>query len=156
MLRSKHTIFGAMLLAALVATLAAGCTGSANAGVPSAAPAQQARKVTVDGGSYNEVDAAGLAAMLKSKDFVLVDVHVPYAGEIESTDLFLPYDQIQANVSKLPADKGAKIVLYCVSGSMSTVASRTLVGLGYTNVWNLSGGMMGWKQAGYSLLSKSQ
>ena len=28
--------------------------------------------------------------------------------------------------------------------------------LGYTDVWNQDGGMIGWKQAGYPLLDKSQ
>jgi rhodanese-related sulfurtransferase len=30
------------------------------------------------------------------------------------------------------------------------------VKLGYTDVWNLDGGMIGWKAAGQSLLSKPQ
>ena len=29
-----------------------------------------------------------------------------------------------------------------------TIAAETLVGLGYTNIWNLSGGMVAWEQAG--------
>jgi rhodanese-related sulfurtransferase len=31
---------------------------------------------------------------------------------------------------------------------MSSIAAKTLVGLGYTNVWNVSGGMVSWEQAG--------
>ena len=92
--------------------------------------------------------------MLTKKDFLFVNVHVPYEGEIAQTDLFLPCDQVASNLSKLPADKGAKIVLYCRSGSMSTTAAQTLVRLGYSNVWNLDGGMNGWKQAGLPVSSK--
>jgi rhodanese-related sulfurtransferase len=31
---------------------------------------------------------------------------------------------------------------------MSNIAAEKLVGLGYTNVWNLDGGMVAWEQAG--------
>jgi rhodanese-related sulfurtransferase len=95
----------------------------------------------------------GLAAMLDGKDFRLINVHIPYAGEISGTDLEIPYDQIEQRASELPADKGAKIVLYCRSGAMSAMAARSLVKLGYTNVWNLDGGMSAWEQAGHPLVS---
>ncbi|RMF32566.1 MAG: rhodanese-like domain-containing protein, partial [Chloroflexi bacterium] len=42
------------------------------------------------------------------------------------------------------------------SGSMSAIAARTLVKLGYTDVWNLDGGMIAWKAAGYSLVDKGR
>jgi rhodanese-related sulfurtransferase len=106
------------------------------------------------GGSYTDVNAAGLAAMLERKDFYLVNVHVPYEGEIEPTDAFVPYDQVEADLSRFPQDKAAKIVLYCRSGGMSAIAARVLVGAGYTNVWNLDGGMIGWEQQGYAIVSK--
>ena len=117
----------------------------------------QTKKVPVEGGgSYLDVSAAGLASMLKSKESPLINVHIPYEGEIDGTYLFIPYNDIEAHLSQLPADKGAKLVLYCRSGSMSAIAARTLVKLGYTNVWNLDGGMIAWKQAGYPLLEKAR
>ncbi|HEY64632.1 MAG TPA: rhodanese-like domain-containing protein [Caldilineae bacterium] len=94
--------------------------------------------------------------MLENKDFLLINVHVPYAGEIEGTDVFIPFNEIEQNLDKLPADMGAKLVVYCRSGGMSAIAARTLVKLGYTNVWNLDRGMIGWEQAGYSLVNKSR
>jgi len=107
--------------------------------------------VSVTGGSYLNVTPPELKAMLDTKDFVFVNVHIPFAGNIANTDLSIPYDQIEQNLAKLPADKKAKIVLYCRSGRMSAIAAETLVKLGYTNLWNLDGGMVAWEQAGYEI-----
>jgi rhodanese-related sulfurtransferase len=103
------------------------------------------------GGSYMEVTPAALKDMLKHKDFLLVNVHIPSAGDLAGTDLSIPYDEMEQNLSKLPADLNAKIVLYCWSGHMSTIAAEQLVSLGYTNVWSLKGGMQDWEKAGYRI-----
>jgi rhodanese-related sulfurtransferase len=107
--------------------------------------------VSAAGGSYQNVTPTELRTMLKSKDFVLVNVHIPFAGNIPGTDVFIPYNEIEPNLSQLPADKTAKIVLYCSSGRMSEIAAEEFVSLGYTNVWNLKGGMVAWQQAGFEL-----
>ncbi len=108
------------------------------------------KQVSVAGGTYTDVSPAELITMLAYKDFTLVNVHIPDEGKIAGTDLSIPYDQIAQNLDKLP-DKEAKIVLYCRSGRMSAIAAETLVGLGYTNLWNLEGGMAAWEQAGYEI-----
>ena len=109
--------------------------------------------VTVAGDSYQKITPDELNTMLKNKDFVFVNVHIPFEGNIPNTDLSIPYDQISApeNLSQLPADKSAKIVLYCRSGRMSEIAAEELVSLGYTNIWDLKGGMVDWEQAGYEI-----
>jgi rhodanese-related sulfurtransferase len=108
-------------------------------------------KVDVTGGSYTNVTSQQLNEMLKNKDFVFINVHIPFGGNISGTDLSIPYNELEQNISQLPADKNAKIVLYCRSGHMSAIAAEKLISLGYTNIWNLKGGMTDWEQAGYSL-----
>ncbi|MFZ5920273.1 MAG: rhodanese-like domain-containing protein [Chloroflexota bacterium] len=113
-------------------------------------------QVSVKGGAYTNVNADGLNAMLKDKDFVFINVHIPFEGNIAETDLSIPYDQITepGNLAQLPADKNAKIVLYCRSDRMSTIAAEALVKMGYTNIWNLEGGMVGWERAGFEIQDK--
>ena len=63
--------------------------------------ASQTQTVPVEGGgSYTDVSADGLALMLENKDFPLINVHVPYEGEIEGMDEFIPFDQIEQNLRK--------------------------------------------------------
>ena len=113
-------------------------------------------KVNVDGSAYRNISADELKTILKDKDFVFVNVHIPLEGNIADTDLSIPYDQITepANLAQLPIDKNARIVLYCRSGRMSAIAAEELVKLGYTNIWNLKGGMLGWEQAGFEIQDK--
>ena len=112
--------------------------------------------VAVAGGSYKNVSPNELNTMLKNKDFVFVNVHIPFTGDIANTDLSVPYDQIDIpeNLSQLPADQNAKIVLYCRSGRMSAIAAEELVKLGYTDIWNLTGGMADWERAGFEIENK--
>jgi len=106
--------------------------------------------------SYTDINAAQLNEMLQEKDFALINVHIPYEGELPQTDDFIPYNEIEANADRLPADKEAKIVVYCRSGSMSAIAAQTLVDMGYNNVYNLTAGMKEWQAASYELLDKGR
>jgi len=101
-----------------------------------------------------KITSSQLKAMLSRKDFFLVNVHVPYEGEIEKTDAFIPYDKIPENLGKLPKDRDAEIVVYCRTGRMSALAQRELRGLGYTRVFDLSGGMKDWARRGYRIVNR--
>ena len=103
---------------------------------------------------YYDIESSVLIQMLKNKNFSLVNVHIPYAGELANTDTFIPYDAIRQNLGNLPTDKNAKIVLYCRSGSMSAAAAKELATLGYTNVYNLAGGMNEWEKEGNAIIRK--
>lgn len=142
--RSRDRLVGALLLG-----LAALILPGPWRGLAAGEPGLQTRTVPVGAeGRYTDVSPARLARLLENKSFALINVHTPYAGEIGRTDLFIPFDQLEANRSKLPADRSARLVVYCRSGAMSTIAARTLVKLGYTDVWNLDGGMVAWADAG--------
>ncbi len=113
-------------------------------------------KVDVPGGYYTNVSPAVLQGMLARKDFLLINVHVPYEGEVAGTDLLIPFDEVERRRDLLPRNRSAKILLYCRSGAMSDTAARALVRRGYRNVWHLAGEMNAWKQAGLSLIYKGR
>ncbi len=144
-MKCKSLVLSLIFLAAVVLSA---CNGGS--------PAIIGQEVNIEGGSYWNITSAELKEMLDSKDFSFVNVHIPYAGEIADTDLFIPYNEIEQNLDKLPEDKSAKIVLYCLTDIMSVIGAVQLVELGYTNVWQLAAGMVEWERQGYQLLSKEQ
>jgi len=132
------------------ALLVAACTlGEPEVGYQPAA----AQGLAKNADGYSEIDAHQLAEMLIHQEVTLVNVHVPYEGELPHTDLFIPFDEIGDNLDQLP-NKDVPLVLYCRIGGMSTAAARGLATLGYTNVLELEGGFEAWEAAGFELLNK--
>jgi len=104
-----------------------------------------------NGFGYYDISSAELKDMLRSKDFILIDVHIPEQSHINGTDLFIPYNELGNDINKMPQDKGKKIVLYCRSGAMSATAAKELASYGYINVYNLKNGLNEWVSSGYPL-----
>jgi rhodanese-related sulfurtransferase len=142
---------------ALVALIAIGFVALGGVGAK-AAPSMATGETIFQGqgGHWTNVTPDRLTQMLTQKDFTLVNVKTPYIGEIDGTDLYIPYDQLSARASQLPADKSSKILVYCRSGVESAQAAQTLLNLGYTNVWNLDGGMNAWQSSGRTLVQKNR
>jgi rhodanese-related sulfurtransferase len=102
----------------------------------------------VDGGAYWNISVAELQAFLARTDVPLVNVHIPYEGDLPGTDLSIPYNEIERHLDRLPSDKDAPVVLYCRSGNMSAQAAEVLARIGYTRIYNLVGGFRAWSAAG--------
>ncbi len=145
---SRFLLFGVLLILGLVL---AACGASTQSTITSN---EASTSLTKNADGFTDINVAQLSDMLKEKDFTLVNVHVPYSGDIPQTDVSIPYDRIQDNLNKLPENKDAPIVVYCRSGAMSTAAAKTLVNLGYTNVMEVDGGMNAWQAAGNQLVTK--
>lgn len=90
--------------------------------------------------SYHSVSPVAFKEMMQHKDFVLIDVHIPLQEHLKGTDLVIAYNDIESKLEELPKDKNTKIVLYCKGGSMSQIAAKKLIELGYTELYDLIGG----------------
>jgi rhodanese-related sulfurtransferase len=101
--------------------------------------------------AYENIYIDQFVKMMDQKDFILINVHVPYYGEISQTDLLVPFNAIEQYKNDLPREKNAKIVVYCMMGPMGDIAAEKLASMGYTRVSNFQGGMMAWTQAGKHL-----
>lgn len=131
------------IAAAVIAYFALGMPGMDHGGASSS---MEGMDMTGETPPHRIVESAQFEAAIEDADAVVINVHVPYDGELEGTDLFMPFDAIDPAL--LPTDKTTPLVIYCRSGSMSAEAVVTLAGLGYTNIVELQGGMNGWRSSG--------
>ena len=138
-----------------VAGLFSGCTAlGAAENLSSADAVLPENTIRVQPAVIGILDVYQLENRLQEEDIFLVNVHIPFEGNITGTDLFVPYNEIAGNLSLFPNDRDQKIVVYCKVGAMGVEAAQTLLDLGYTNVWNLTGGYEAWKEAGFAFLEK--
>ncbi len=98
------------------------------------------------------VSVAELQTKLATKDFLLINVHVPYAGEIPKTDANLTYEDVDTIAAYIGEDLDREVVVYCLSNFMSKLAGNDLVARGYRGISYLDGGMGAWKAAGLELV----
>jgi rhodanese-related sulfurtransferase len=98
--------------------------------------------------TVTELTPDELSQMLLAKDFELINVHIPYAGEIPDTDIHIPFTDIDALEAHLDDDHGNKAVLYCLTGPMSAIAAAELIDLGYCEIFDMPAGMIGWEAEG--------
>ena len=77
-------------------------------------------------------------------DFQLVDVREPYENEICTLDgILIPMSEVPDNVSQIEKDK--QVVIHCRSGKRSaTIIQYLEENHGYTNLFNLEGGILAW------------
>ncbi|MEO6539901.1 MAG: rhodanese-like domain-containing protein [Ferruginibacter sp.] len=81
----------------------------------------------------------------------LVDVREPdERAEFNIGGNFIPLGNIQMMlIDEIEALKNEEVICYCRSGKRSMQACMMLETFGFTNVKNLEGGMLGWKEKGY-------
>lgn len=95
---------------------------------------------------YKKITSEQAKKMLDTKQVILLDVRTQSEfdeGHIENAVL-IPYTEINQKAPSMLPDKNKKILVYCRSGRRSEIASRELVKMGYSDVYDF-GGITDWK-----------
>ena len=133
--------------AILTAVFLAGPAGAAD----SAAPAPQAAVQKKIDDKASIVVAEAKALMASRKDLLLIDVRSPQEfsqGSIAGSKN-IPFIDIMEGRYTLPKDK--PVLLICSIGGRSFAAVQLLQEKGYTEAFNLDGGVQAWSRAGQLL-----
>ncbi|MBW7891636.1 MAG: rhodanese-like domain-containing protein [Chitinophagaceae bacterium] len=77
----------------------------------------------------------------------LVDVREPSENEAFNIGgKLLPLGQIRnMQIEEIESLKDKEVICYCRSGNRSGQACQILDSIGFTNTWNLTGGMLEWQ-----------
>ena len=88
------------------------------------------------------------ARMDAGEDLHLIDVREPHEHtEFNIGGTLLPLGKVLAmQVEDIDDLKNAELICYCRSGQRSMQACLMLEAFGFTDVKNLTGGMLGWKE----------
>jgi rhodanese-related sulfurtransferase len=79
--------------------------------------------------------------------FVLIDVREPYEhNEFNIGGQLVPVGSVIGAIPELSAHKDEEVIVYCRSGNRSGMAKQLLVASGFSNVKNLLGGMLTWRE----------
>ncbi len=106
--------------------------------------------------NINHISSVKLKKMLdKDEDFYLIDIRENAQiehGEIYHSDLIqITRGTLEIKIEEFIKDKNKKIIVYCCSGNRSTLATKALENMGYTNVQSLDGGVKKWLEDGNPL-----
>ena len=129
----------------LSAVMLAGCTAGTDS--PQATPTATAETQSTEPAqaAYQTIIPEDAKALIGTSGVVLLDVRTKDEFDEAHIDgaTLVPYDAIDQNVDKLPQDKDTTVIVYCRSGRRSAIAAETLLGMGYTQVFDL-GGIQDW------------
>ena len=81
------------------------------------------------------------------EDVFVLDVREPHEYQIVNLGVpLIPVGDIERRASELEDKKNSEIIVYCKAGVRSQQAALALKQAGFTNVSNLSGGILAWAE----------
>jgi rhodanese-related sulfurtransferase len=93
------------------------------------------------------INGSELREILEKEDAVLLDVRTPeevYEGMIkDAINIDIRNQYFQERIEELEKE-GKHYLMICRSGARSAQAGMYMESIGFQNIYNLEGGMMGW------------
>jgi len=79
--------------------------------------------------------------MAELDNFVLIDVrnHNEFRARRLEGAILIPYTQVAARAVNEIYPKDIVVLVYCQGGRRSAIAARTLIGLGFSNIYDFGG-----------------
>jgi len=95
-----------------------------------------------------QISVKAFKAKLDAKeDIFVLDVREPHEYPIANLGApLIPVGSLEARVGELAAEKNREIIVHCRSGARSQKAAVILKNAGFTNVTNLTGGILAWAE----------
>jgi sulfur-carrier protein adenylyltransferase/sulfurtransferase len=81
------------------------------------------------------------------EDIFVLDVREPHEYPIANLGApLIPVGSIESRISEIAAHKNDEVIIHCRSGARSQKAALALKAAGFTNVSNLTGGILAWAE----------
>ncbi len=134
------------LLSILLLTSAVNMAACQNQSAQTSANGQKTIKTSISVSDYEQ-------RLTVTPNAQLIDVRTP--GEYEgghlknAVNININGDDFEGQLAKL--DKTKPVMVYCLSGGRSSSAANKMAAMGFTEVYNMEGGIMQWRNAGKPL-----
>jgi rhodanese-related sulfurtransferase len=142
----RNVLFLPLLFVLLVIC---GCSDEKKEAAPAATAPQSTIFTQTPAAPFRSISVTDAKELIEKRpDLVILDIRTPQElreGALEKSTL-VPFWAIMQNKLKVP--KETPIMLICAVGGRSFAAGQMLVKYGYKEVYNVSGGLTAWKEAG--------
>lgn len=108
------------------------------------------------GGGRGGVTPLQATLLINREDAVIVDVrehHEFTAGHLPNSR-HIPMGAVEKRLGEIEKHKSKPVIVVCQSGNRSSSTCNALRKGGFEKVYNLSGGMLAWEQAGLPVTRK--
>jgi rhodanese-related sulfurtransferase len=107
---------------------------------------------------YKTTSPTGAVALLNRDDVLLIDVREPheYAASHIDGARHIPLVRLKDALYEFENHKNSPIIVYCQQGTRSKEACKQMSKQGFTQIYDLSGGMLSWEDAKLPVTKKKK